>query len=151
MAAELPPGLMPLFFTGATQELFGCVVDKDVTPENPQKLIPLERIHQDFRDRAAVSDFHPCKQEMQVWLAWFLPFISTLSLPCPYTIIVFFLFLFNQKIKKAYTGTEVLVVFDPDFKYGQNFFVCLTEEAKNNYIQVSFLNENTRQANQIKR
>lgn len=67
--ADVVEGLMPVFFTGATQELFGCVVDRDVTPEHPEKLIPLERIHQDFRDRAAVSDFHPCKAEMQVRLA----------------------------------------------------------------------------------
>ena len=59
-------GLMALFLTGQSQTIFGCVVDQDVTPENPRKLVPLEKIHKDFRDRAAVSDFHPCKAQMQV-------------------------------------------------------------------------------------
>jgi hypothetical protein len=39
-------------------------------------------------------------------------------------------------LAQAYTGSEVLVVFDPDFKFGQNFFVLLTEEAKNEFIAV---------------
>jgi hypothetical protein len=38
---------------------------------------------------------------------------------------------------QAYPGTEVLVGFDPDFDYGENFFVCLTEEAKSQLLQVS--------------
>lgn len=66
MPDEIPDGLMPIFFTGATQQLFGCVCDEDVTEENPQKLIPIEAIRKDFVDRAAVSDFHPCKAQMQV-------------------------------------------------------------------------------------
>ncbi len=69
--AEAPPeetieGLFPIFFTSASQEIFGCKVDVNVTPENPQKLVPLEVIIKDFKDRAAVSDFHPCKAQMQV-------------------------------------------------------------------------------------
>ena len=94
-AAAPPPGVMPVFFTGATQQIFHCVGDQDVTRTQPFKLIPLAEIHADFRTRAAVSDFHPCKQEMM-----------------------------------AYTGPEVLVVYDPDFTFGENFYVCLTEEAR---------------------
>eukprot|EP00053_Salpingoeca_punica_P027326 m.24225 g.24225 ORF g.24225 m.24225 type:complete len:860 (-) comp9539_c0_seq1:189-2768(-) len=99
-AAEMPEGMLPIFFTTATQELFACRVDVDVTEQQPHKLIPIERILQDFVDRAAVSDFHPCKAEMQ-----------------------------------AYTGSEVLVVFDPDFVYGQNFFMFLTEDSKTKFLQ----------------
>ena len=59
---EIPSDIMPLFFTSKTQEIFGCKGDEDVTEENPHKLIPKEVIIQDFKDRAAVSDFHPAKQ-----------------------------------------------------------------------------------------
>eukprot|EP00050_Salpingoeca_kvevrii_P022481 m.126957 g.126957 ORF g.126957 m.126957 type:complete len:828 (+) comp9714_c0_seq7:154-2637(+) len=97
---DIPKGIMPLFFTSATQEIFDCRGDTDVTEESPHKLVPIDKIRQDFKDRAAVSDFHPCKAEML-----------------------------------AYDGTEVLVVYDPDFKYGQNFFVCLNEAAKANFLK----------------
>lgn len=92
---EIPTDIMPLFFTSKTQEIFGCKGDEDVTEENPHKLIPKEVVFQDFKDRAAVSDFHPAKQ-----------------------------------IVLDYPGDELLVVYDPVFKYGQNFYLVLTEEAK---------------------
>lgn len=59
---ETPADILPLFFTSKTQEIFGCKGDEDVTEENPHKIIPKETIFQDFKDRAAVSDFHPAKQ-----------------------------------------------------------------------------------------
>ena len=59
---ETPADILPLFFTSKTQEIFGCKGDEDVTEDNPFKLIPKEAILQDFKDRAAVSDFHPAKQ-----------------------------------------------------------------------------------------
>ncbi|XP_058964872.1 dynein axonemal intermediate chain 3-like [Pocillopora verrucosa] len=92
---EIPSDIMPLFFTSKTQEIFGCKGDEDVTEENPHKLIPKEAIIQDFKDRAAVSDFHPAKQ-----------------------------------IVLDYAADQLLVVYDPMFKYGQNFYLALTEEAK---------------------
>lgn len=65
---EIPTDIMPLFFTSKTQEIFGCKGDEDVTEENPYKLIPKEVVFQDFKDRAAVSDFHPAKQIVLVGL-----------------------------------------------------------------------------------
>jgi len=103
MAAQAAPeGASAIFFTGATQEIFGCVIDRDVSPEAPQKIILLEKIMDDFRNRAGVSDFSAVKKEMQ-----------------------------------AYKGTEVLVVFDPDFKYGQNFIVFLTDTARENFLKAA--------------
>ena len=57
-----PEDILPLFFTSKTQQIFGCVADEDVSAENPHKLILKETILQDFKDRAAVSDFHPAKK-----------------------------------------------------------------------------------------
>eukprot|EP00055_Hartaetosiga_balthica_P012137 m.58031 g.58031 ORF g.58031 m.58031 type:complete len:836 (-) comp7849_c0_seq1:4180-6687(-) len=61
----LPVGVQPFFVTGATQELFECIVDEHVTAENPYKYIPITKIKEDFLNRAAVSDFSAFKQELQ--------------------------------------------------------------------------------------
>ena len=90
---EAPSYVLPLFFTGQTQGIFKCVADEDVTEENPYKLIQKDDILQDFRDRAAISDFHPAKKIVQNW-----------TLP------------------------EILVVYDPAFQYGQNFYMITSEE-----------------------
>ena len=62
----IPDGIVPLFVSGPGQQIFGCVADSDVTVENPHKLISKEKILEDFRNRAAVSDFHPVKKAMTV-------------------------------------------------------------------------------------
>ena len=33
-----------------------------------------------------------------------------------------------------YPGEEILLVYDPDYTYGENFYVCLTEEGKAEYL-----------------
>ena len=38
---------------------------------------------------------------------------------------------------QAYPGEEILLVYDYDFKYGENFYVCVTEEAKELILHVS--------------
>ena len=38
---------------------------------------------------------------------------------------------------QAYRGEEILLVYDYDFKYGDNYFVCTTEEAKDRVLNVS--------------
>jgi len=40
---------------------------------------------------------------------------------------------------QEYDGDEILLVYDPDFKYGQNFFVATTEEAKQRLLKVHLL------------
>ena len=62
----IPAGIKPLFFSGPSQQIFGCVVDVDVTPSNPHTFIPKEKIAEDFKNRAAVSDFHPVKKILLV-------------------------------------------------------------------------------------
>ena len=63
---EIPSYALPLFLTSKTQELFECIGDEQVTEESPYKLITKEKIFQDFRERAAVSDFHPAKKIVEV-------------------------------------------------------------------------------------
>lgn len=57
-----PDDIMPLFFTTLTQQIFECTTGTDVTSENPRKLIQKEKILEDFKTRAAISDFHPVKK-----------------------------------------------------------------------------------------
>ncbi|XP_062872021.1 dynein axonemal intermediate chain 3 [Trichomycterus rosablanca] len=57
-----PDSIFPLVLTSATQELFSCRADEDVTAENPHKLLKKSQIIQDMKTRAAVSDFSPIKQ-----------------------------------------------------------------------------------------
>lgn len=91
----LPEGVVPLFLSSKTQEIFHCRTDEDVTVENPIKIITKDEIIEDLRMRAGVCDFAPLKQEIL-----------------------------------NYPTDEILVVYDSDFKYGQNFYIALTEEAK---------------------
>ncbi|XP_043086282.1 dynein axonemal intermediate chain 3 isoform X2 [Puntigrus tetrazona] len=57
-----PDYIFPLVLTSATQELFGCRADEDLTGENPYKLLKKDDIIQDMKNRASVSDFSPIKQ-----------------------------------------------------------------------------------------
>lgn len=57
-----PYDILPLVLTTATQDIFGCIVDVDVTAAKPYKLLDRESIMYDLRTRAAVSDFSPAKQ-----------------------------------------------------------------------------------------
>lgn len=66
---DYPKDISPLVLTSATQELFGCCADRDVTRESPHKLLKKEDIIQDIKRRAAVSDFSPVKQIVLVRLS----------------------------------------------------------------------------------
>ncbi|KAI4828532.1 hypothetical protein KUCAC02_022614 [Chaenocephalus aceratus] len=57
-----PDDILPMVLTSATQELFGCRADEDVTGESPYKLLKKDDLIQDLKTRAAVSDFSPAKQ-----------------------------------------------------------------------------------------
>ncbi|KAJ3599275.1 hypothetical protein NHX12_033238, partial [Muraenolepis orangiensis] len=62
---EAPPdGIVPLVLTSATQELFGCRADEDLTEDRPHKLLSREEVVRDMKTRAAVSDFSPVKQQV---------------------------------------------------------------------------------------
>ncbi|KAL1022761.1 hypothetical protein UPYG_G00031960 [Umbra pygmaea] len=57
-----PDDVFPLTLTSATQELFGCRCDEDVTADKPFKLLRKEDVLHDMRISSAVSDFSPVKQ-----------------------------------------------------------------------------------------
>ncbi|KAI8817694.1 WD40-repeat-containing domain protein [Fimicolochytrium jonesii] len=91
---EMPAGIMPLFLTGNTQDLFKVKPGEDVTPARPFKLVPKADIMSDLQARAAISDFFPAKQ-------------AILDFP----------------------GEAILVHHDANFKWGQNYYICITPAA----------------------
>ncbi|XP_059839705.1 dynein axonemal intermediate chain 3 isoform X2 [Hypanus sabinus] len=94
-SAVFTEAVAPLYLTSKTQEIFQCVIDRDVTQEKPYKLIKKDFIINDMKTRAAVSDFHPYKHPIM-----------------------------------DYQGDELLVVYDIDSMYGQNFYLALNEMMK---------------------
>jgi len=42
-----------------------------------------------------------------------------------------------KQMVQDYSGEELLVVYDANFNYGQNFYICITEEAKNRLTKPS--------------
>ena len=57
--SSTPTGMTPIFLSGATQGIFECVADVNVTAAAPTKLIKKDSIMDDIKKRAAVSDFKP--------------------------------------------------------------------------------------------
>jgi hypothetical protein len=120
--------------SGASQEIVGCQPDVAVTAEQPIKLVPLALILQDMKDRAAVSDFSEHKEALQV---------ATPPLPCshlnspPPSLSPRFPTRTLPPGVQAYTGLEVLLAYDIDFKFGQNYVICLTEAAKTAFLEAS--------------
>ncbi|KAI9350807.1 WD40-repeat-containing domain protein [Obelidium mucronatum] len=92
---EIPlDGILALFLSGMTQDIFKIKSNEDVTAEKPIKIIPKADIVADVMARRAVSDFQPYLAMIQ-----------------------------------AYPADELLLYFDAEFKYGQNFFMCTTPAA----------------------
>ncbi|KAI9344780.1 WD40-repeat-containing domain protein [Zopfochytrium polystomum] len=87
-------GILPLFLTSMTQELFKVKTGEDITAERPVKIIPKADLLADVQARLAISDFQPAKAQIM-----------------------------------EYPGDELLLFFDSEYKYGQNFFLCISPSA----------------------
>lgn len=66
--SKVPPGIVPLFLSTQTQQIFECVCDEHVSKDNPHKLILKEKFAEDIQNRAAVSDFQPLKKKIKASL-----------------------------------------------------------------------------------
>ena len=62
----VPEGVKPVFLSTATQKIFGCEADVDVTGDAPRSFLTKEKLLEDIHNRAAVSDFQPLKQIIKV-------------------------------------------------------------------------------------
>lgn len=104
--AEPPPGVFPVFLTMTTQEMFKIVTGTDVTEEVPYKRVPVKDILKDISFRGVISDWQPAKSVIEKYRNKDLP-VDQL---------------------------EILVVVDEENVYGQNFYLCFTEEAAESVI-----------------
>ncbi|KAF7202719.1 dynein axonemal intermediate chain 3 [Nothobranchius furzeri] len=57
-----PDDIFPVALTSATQELFGCCADEDITQKSTYKLLKKDIIMEDIKKRAETSDFSSVKQ-----------------------------------------------------------------------------------------
>ena len=112
----IPEGIIPVFLSTATQQIFNVIADSDVTDENPYKFLKKDQLLEDIQTRAAVSDIQPLKQTI------------TVRLSCV---------LICSKLIQKYPGDELLFVYDYEFKYEQNLYLCVTEEAKELILNVN--------------
>jgi hypothetical protein len=102
---EIPPGIMPVFLTMTTQEMFKVVSGEDVTPEMPYKRVNIAAILKDINFRGVISDWQPAKKEIETYAT---------ELP-------------KEEGDDPATTAHILVVMDDDTVYGQNYFFCSTE------------------------
>lgn len=114
--AAIPPGYQPLFLATASCEIFNLRPGVDVNAETPMKMIPKTDILADIDTRRAVSDFQPFKSVISVN-------ILLLQLAIAYTI-------------QAYPNESLLVFFDAEWKYGQNFYIITSAEAAESILHV---------------
>lgn len=63
---EVPEGIKPVFLSTATQAIFNCQADVDVTDENTRIFLSKDKLLEDIHNRAAVSDFQPLKKIIKV-------------------------------------------------------------------------------------
>ncbi|KAJ3375105.1 WD repeat-containing protein 63 [Allomyces arbusculus] len=95
----LPDGAVPLFLSTATVDLFH--LKEKCTEAAPYTFMKRADMLADLFNRAAVSDFHPIKLQL------------------------------NELQME-----EMLLVQDLEWKFGQNYIICFSEEAKNAFLVV---------------
>ena len=63
---NLPEGTYPIFLSPLTQEKMDCVIDWDLSPLEPQKIIVMERIRKDLETLEKESNFFSLRQQITV-------------------------------------------------------------------------------------
>ena len=130
----VPEGIKPVFLSSATQKIFSCEADTDVTGEKPHIFLPKEKLLEDIHNRAAVSDFQPLKTLIKVTKAASSHSVLVCGAHESWGLIVY-LFI-NYFSFQKYPSDQLLLVYDYEFKYEQNFYLCVTEEAKELVLNV---------------
>ena len=106
-----------MFLTMTTQEMFKVVSGTDVTDVAPYKRVSVKEILKDISFRGLISDWEPARAVINKYR--------------------------NNDIPQD--QLEILVVLDNENVYGQNFYVCFTEEAAEAVIS-SFTQKNAQQS-----
>ena len=64
--STLPDGTTAIRLSPATQEILQCVADKDVHPQFPLKLVPIDIIRDDLAKQGNQSDFAGLREQVTV-------------------------------------------------------------------------------------
>ena len=68
---NLPDGTYPILIKTSTQEKFDCIIDWDLSPLEPHKIVLMERVRNDLEELGEASDFYPLKNQIKVGIAHF--------------------------------------------------------------------------------
>ena len=68
---NLPDGTYPILIKPSTQEKFDCIIDWDLSPLEPHKIVLMERVRNDLEELGEASDFYPLKNQIKVCIAHF--------------------------------------------------------------------------------
>ena len=63
---NLPDGTYPIRLSPITQERLDCVIDWDLSPLEPHKVIVMEKVVKDLQELGEGSDFWPLKHQITV-------------------------------------------------------------------------------------
>ena len=63
---NLPDGTYPINLSPLTQERLDCVIDWDLSPLEPHKVILMEKVASDLQELGEGSDFWPLKHQITV-------------------------------------------------------------------------------------
>ena len=68
---NLPDGTYPIFIKTSTQEKFDCIIDWDLSPLEPHKIVLMEKVRNDLEELGEASDFYPLKNQIKVCIHHF--------------------------------------------------------------------------------
>ena len=68
---NLPDGTYPILIKTSTQEKFDCIIDWDLSPLEPHKIVLMEKVRNDLEELGEASDFYPLKNQIKVGIAHF--------------------------------------------------------------------------------
>ena len=63
---NLPDGTYPILIKPSTQEKFDCIIDWDLSPLEPHKIVLMEKVRNDLEELGEASDFYPLKNQIKV-------------------------------------------------------------------------------------
>ena len=62
----MPDGTYPILIKPSTQEKFDCIIDWDLSPLEPHKIVLMEKVRNDLEELGEASDFYPLKNQIKV-------------------------------------------------------------------------------------
>ncbi len=104
-----------------TQEWLECVAGRDLTPQDPLKVVPIDLVREDLKNKGARSDFYRLREQIMASGTGSISLVTDYCSSHGWTLPV-------QKSQMQ----EALVILDT----AERFFICINEDSKMGYLQV---------------